>query len=315
MTDGNGRNARIRAYVTRRFGTEPEVFESPLTVLASPAWRGVEADIWLVQKDDRAEIFKHYHDDTGGYVSPDAVFAAARQAAGVGAGPAVLDSSADDGVILVMEYLGQGWRAGGLHDVIVPEIRANVIAAKKAIQSGPDLPRDGDIIAEIRGLYELCVSHNADLPPNITAFMDYADRAGKALAAAGIDKRPCHRDGNTANLMIGPEQQVRLLDYDMAANSDPFEDIGCYLSEFFEGETDARNGFEEWYGHFDEGLFQRAQMYGLLDDLRWGLIASLMSASSPRKTLEFSKYGSWRFMRFAQMSQQSFAADRLRRLR
>ncbi len=40
--------------------------------------------------------------------------------------------------------------------------------------------------------------------------------------------------------------------------------------EFFDGEQEARAGFEEWEGRFDEGLFQRAMVYGMADDLRWG---------------------------------------------
>lgn len=303
----------IRTLAENRLGGPLDAFESPLTVLASPGWRGVEAEIRLARRDEKTEIVKRYHADVAGYVDIPAAIAAARMAGKVGAGPKVLHADPDNG-LLVMEHLGDGWRAGGLHDCIVPDIRANTIAAKKAIQAGPRLPRDGDICAEIDALHAACVKSGADLPANIGAYMAFVDQARGALSAAGADKVPCHRDGSTSNLMIGPGHAVRLLDYDMAANSDPFEDVGVYLTEFFERDPEAREGFEEWLGRFEEKLFQRARVYGILDDLRWTLIGLLMSATSPRRSLEFSKYASWRLMRFVDASQRSSAADRLRRI-
>jgi hypothetical protein len=84
------------------------------------------------------------------------------------------------------------------------------------------------------------------------------------------------------------------------------------LFEFFETDADARNGFEEWHGSFNEGLFQRAMIYGLADDLRWGLIGSIMGAQSERSSLEFTKYAAWRFIRLQAQAKRSDANDRIR---
>jgi len=300
----------VRTIAARRLGRQPETFESPLVVLASPAWRGVEADIWLARRGTSAEIYKHYHGDIGAYVDVAAALSSAKIAGDLGVGPTVLETVPEDGVV-VMEYL-EGWRAGGLHDCVNGDLRGRVIAAKKAIHTGPRFPRDGDIFAEIAALNQACVSSQARLPLNIGAYLAFAEQAWQAITALGAEKVPCHRDGNTANLMIGPDGQVKLVDFDLSANADPFEDAGCYLMEFFECEPEARQGFEEWFGRFHEGHFQRAMIYGILDDLRWGLIGALMAATSPRRSLEFAKYASWRFMRFNELSQRSYAADRLR---
>lgn len=306
------RSNLIHAIATKRFAGEPDSLEIPLTVLASPAWRGVEADIWLARQGKSAEIYKHYHDDLTAYVDVPAALATARIAGAAGIGPTVLDIVPEHG-LAIMEHLGEGWRAGGLHDVIDADLRSRVIAAKQTLHTGPRFPRDGDIFAEIVQLASACAAANARLPLNISAYLAFVGQARAAIAALGTDSVPCHRDGNTANLMIGPGGAVKLLDYDLSANADPFEDAGCYLVEFFECEPEARQGFEEWFGRFDEGLFQRAMIYGILDDLRWGLIAAIMVATSPRRSLEFSKYASWRFMRFNEQAQRSHAADRLRR--
>jgi hypothetical protein len=51
----------------------------------------------------------------------------------------------------------------------------------------------------------------------------------------------------------------------------------------------------------------------MADDRRWGLIGSILAATSPRRSLEFAKYASWRFMRLETMALGAQAADRLRR--
>lgn len=306
------RENSIRRMATERLGGLSG-FARPLTVLASPAWRGIEADIWLAEGPGGQAIYKHYHDDISGYVDIPAAIAATEAAGRLGVGPEVLESRPEQGLV-VLACLGEGWRAGGLQDVVDPAIRGAVIARKKAFQAGPTLSRDGDIVADIDHLHRLCTEAGANLPQNIAGFMDFAALAGQALAARGADRVASHRDGDTSNLMIGPGGEVRLLDFDLAANADPFEDLGCYLIEFFECEPEARAGFEEWHGRFDEGLYQRARTYGILDDLRWGLIGALMAASSPRRSLEFAKYAAWRFLRHGENAQRSAAADGLRRM-
>lgn len=309
------REARVRKNAEGLLGGPCESCESPLTVLASPAWRGVEGDVWRVKGNGKTIIIKHYHPDTAHYVSPEAAIAAARQAAACGAGPAVLADWQGD-AMFAMEDLHDGWRAGGLQDNADRTTRANIIAAKKAIQSGPAYGRTGDIFADIRQLRAHCEALGSRLlPKNIVAYMDFADRAEAAITALGIDRKPCHRDGNTANLMVGPDNIIRLVDFDLAADCDPYEDAGCYLMEMHEREPEARAGFEEWFGTFDEGLFQRAMTYGILDDLRWGLIATSLATRSDRPALEFAKYASWRYLRFDQNAQRSVAGDRLRTLR
>jgi len=161
-------------------------------------------------------------------------------------------------------------------------------------------------------LQAACERAQAAQPRNMAAYLEFARQARAAIVALGADKVPCHRDGNTANFMVGPDQTIKLIDFDLAANADPYEDLGCYLLEFFERDPEMRQGFEEWEGRFHEGLFQRAVLYGMLDDLRWGLIGLWMQATSPRASLEFSKYAAWRLMRFSTMSQNAHVADRLR---
>ena len=309
----HGRRESVLAIAQTRLGGELDEFASPLTVLASPAWRGIEADIWLARRGDRFEVYKHYHPDTAGYVDVAAAIRAAHSAGDLNVGPACTGSWPELGLV-AMTYPGSQWRAGGLQDAVDEHVRRQVIAAKRKFQAGPSLGRDGDIFAEITALAAECRAAGAQTPRSLDAYLDFANRARQAISAAGFDRVPCHRDGSTSNLLVDSTGEVLLLDYDLSADADPYEDLGCHLIEMFEREPEARAGFEEWTGTFDEGLFQRAMTYGIVDDLRWGLIASLMAATSPRRHLEFAKYGSWRFLRYELNSQHSIANDRLRRL-
>lgn len=292
-------------------GAEPETFTSPLTVLASPAWRGIEGDVWRAAAGKKSTVLKHYHADVDFYVDASAAIHAADQAGSIGVGPAVVQSWRDEGIV-AFEDLSDPWRAGGLHDAVNATVRSNVIAGKKAFQAQASLEKNACIFDEIEALYEIARSGNVVTHNDAAVFLEFFRDAGAKLKASGRDSVPCHRDGNTANIMVGEGDAAMLIDFDLAANCDPFEDIGCYLIEYFESDAEARGGFEEWYGSFDEALFQRAMLYGLADDMRWGLIAAIMAARSPRSVLEFSKYSAWRFMRLETQAKRSEANDRIR---
>ena len=115
---------------TAHLGHAPTTFENPLTVLASPAWRGVEGDIWRASTEAGSIILKHYHPETAFYADTAASMKAAQMAGTAGLGPTVIDSWGTDGII-AFEDLALPWRSGGLQDVVNPRLRANVIAAKQ----------------------------------------------------------------------------------------------------------------------------------------------------------------------------------------
>lgn len=288
-----------------------EIFDHTFDVLASPAWRGIESDIWRVETKSESLILKHYHDDVNFYVNAPLAIEAAREAGKIGVGPIVLKSWRDDGLI-AFEQLKSPWRAGGLHDAVDPSIRSHVIAQKKIFQSKARLSNEISIFTEIGNLYGIAKENQVKTHNDIAVFIDYFESAKSKFDSFGTDSVACHRDGNTANLMIGPDYAVSLLDFDLSANCDPFEDIGCFLIEFFECDAEARGGFEEWYGCFNEALYQRSMIYGLADDLRWGLIASILATNSSRRSLEFSKYAAWRFIRLEMQLKGSSGNDRIR---
>lgn len=302
-------NAKLHA--KKVLGTDPTDIISALTVLASPAWRGVEGDVWRASSEKKSMILKYYHTDTSFYVDHDAAIEGATEAGNLDVAPPVIGSWVNEGIV-AFEELPSPWIAGGLHHTINPEIRANTIELKKRFQSGAILKKSVSIFDEINALFAITKNECIPTHKDIIPFMDFAKEAELKLRSSGWDSKPCHRDGNTANLMVHTDNSVRLIDFDLAANCDPYEDIGFYLVEFFENDIDARGGFEEWHGSFEESLFQRSMIYGMIDDLRWGLIGSIMGDRSSRTALEFTKYAAWRFLRLEAQATRSEANDRIR---
>ena len=155
----------------------------------------------------------------------------------------------------------------------------------------------------------------ASLPADIAWLLSSVAEAGGAIAACGRDSVPAHGDGNASNVLVAEDGSVLLVDWDRAGDMDPFEDLGSLLAELAPQEPEARALFERWHGSMDEGLLSRAMLYGAADDLRWGLIAATLAATSPRTSLEFLKFASWRFLRCRMAVRDPRFPERVRTVR
>jgi thiamine kinase-like enzyme len=140
------------------------------------------------------------------------------------------------------------------------------------------------------------------------------NEVGDAIRASGIDHAPAHGDGNVSNLMLSEKGEIRLIDWDMAGDMDPLLDVGAFLVEAHDSESDAAECFEAYNGRFDRALFNRAWLYGVADDFRWGLIGALLAGTSRRETYEFLKFGDWRFLRARMAIRDPRFSEKLGRL-
>ena len=291
--------------------------EPAIPVLASPSWRGVDGAPWRVTSPDgAATVFvKVMYDDVDAYVDLPCTFEAARRAGEAGIGPRVLEVGVPDRA-LAMEDLSpaKGWRTGTL-DLLLDDDRCErVVKARAAFHRGAPLPRDSSVFDEIGRLAREARAVGASLPDDLVWLETNVGEAGQAIRASGIDLVPAHGDGNVSNVLLGPDGEVRLVDWDLAANRDPFEDIGSFLVEAHAFETEARATFEMFHGAYDERLFNRAWLYGAADDLRWGLIGAWMARTSRRDMLEFLKFANWRFLRCRMAVRDPRFPEKLRRI-
>ncbi len=269
-----------------------------IAVLASPSWRGVDGSPWrVVDRATGASLFVKVMDpDAVLYIDVPCAFEAARRASDLGIGPKVHAADPERGV-LIMEDLDRGWRVGTLEQLREPGIMDAVIAVRRRFQSGPPLPRTRGVFEEIEHFHAAVRNARAPLPSDTDWLVEELRPAAQVLRSLSSERVPIHGDGNVSNILIGDAGEVRLIDWDRATMADPLEDLGSFLVEACQQEPEAREAFVRATGSPDEHAFNRTRLYGIADDLRWGLIAAMLAAVSPRKTLEFYKFASWRFLR------------------
>jgi hypothetical protein len=297
------------------WGESAVAIEPAMPVLASPSWRGVDGGPWRVTSKAKGDsIFVKVMDmDAALYIDVPCAFEAARRASDLGIGPKVISADSDAGV-LVMEDLNNGWRVGTLERMLDPKIADAVIAARRLFQKGEPLPKRKSVFDEIEHFYSAVTSASAQLPANTQWLVEELRFAAAALQSVDIAPVPIHGDGNVSNILISEAGEVRLIDWDRATTADPLEDLGSFLVEAFSQEPEARDAFVRYVGAFDENAFNRARIYGVADDLRWGLIGALLSAKSRRNTLEFYKFACWRFLRCSMAVREPRFGEALRRL-
>lgn len=291
-----GSVAQDRESIARLAGRPGDAWRDACAPHASPSWRGIDA-VGIIVSGEPAIFAKAYHPEIALYAHMPSIMAAALHAGSIGVGPRIIAQDPAHG-LLVMEALTEGWRAATLAD-LAPSGRHGfaVLALRKSLHEGPKLPRDLTVFDHIDALDEALLAGKAYVPEDYDRLIANIRRVAAAVKAAGHDLCPAHGDGNASNVMVHESGAVRLLDYDLAANRDPYEDIASHLVEAFWFPAEAASAFEAFHGHLDEKLFARVRLYGVADDLRWTMIGLLTSHHSPRKAVEYLKFAEWRLLR------------------
>ena len=274
-----------------------EVLYEPAAVsVVSPIHRGVEGACFNLSLDGEALFLKVRYPDMAAFFDDQAVAANCGRAAEAGVSPQIRFSDPGRG-LLVFERLGPDWTWGKVDDFADPALLEAVVGAKKRLHDGPGFMQSQSVFDLIERHWAMASHEQVTLPADVPDLLERVRGFGEAVAASGIDPRPCHGDGVASNIMIGPAGEVRLVDFDMAANSDPYFDLGSLMVELFQFDEDARQVLEIYDGRFDESLYSRCRLYGIADDLMWALWGFICFKISPRKAVEFTKYAEWRLLR------------------
>ena len=277
----------------------PATYEVATSPVASPIRRAVEHDCARVCVDGTEYFLSRRTEDAADFVDLPGSAHAARQAAAAGVAPAVIEELAGVDSV-VYDHLPDGVRWARNDDLAQVDVLARVIAAKKLLHKGPSMGRRRSVFGEIESFAQLAAR---DLPPHMVPrstlwLRDCAAQCDAALQASGVEIVPAHGDGVSSNVMVSDDgSQVWLVDYDVAADMDPFLDFGSLLVESCRSDADWRTGVELALGTADEAGHARCRLYGFGDDLRWGLWGVVMGHLSGRPGIEFYKYGQWRLLR------------------
>ena len=275
--------------------------------IVSPMCRAADWTCLQVRTEADACFVKLREPDAASFVASADAVAAARQAAALGLAPAL--RFAGPGV-MVFDLLQPPWREARLGDLAQPSVLESVLAAKRRMRRGPALARNWDVFEQI----EAMATGLANPPTDLPELRQAVTRIKDALAASGTDRLPCHADGTVSNIMVHPNGGVRLVDFDCAGMTDPYYDTGIVLNEACASDADWHAGMEAAWGRATPGELARCRLYGIADDLLWGLWGMSQHAASERLALEFLKYGAWRLLRCRMALRRSEHSDVLRQV-
>ncbi|KAB1068912.1 phosphotransferase family protein [Methylobacterium planeticum] len=278
----------------------PELQNCPLAYalaaspVASPTHRAVASDCLRVALDGEAEIFlKIRHADMADDLTPAAMRAAER-AGRLGIGPAV--RFAGEGHI-GLDFLPDPWRYARVGDLQASGTLAAVLAALRRLQAEALFGHRFCPFARIEALAREADAVGAPLPDGTGDLIAAAALIGEAMRASGIDLRPCRNDGIASNVMLGLEggrESIRLVDFDLAGDADPWFEVGALINEACRFEDERRAAVEAYAGACDPRRLDRCRLYGAVDDVMWGLWGIVRAVTAPRGGIEFFKYGQWR---------------------
>jgi hypothetical protein len=276
----------------------PASYEQLIPPVVSPVHRAVDGDCWAVSAgSDQANFFvKILHPDFLPYSSGPIAFHAAVNAAALGLAPRPRHFLPDHHAY-VSDLLDSSWRTGRMDDFDNPLVTANVINAKKTFHTSARLGKPWSVFDGIDRFRADLTAASIVPEGDIWWMLENVATIKAALDAAGADSKPAHADGLASNIMIDGSNKVQLVDFDQACDTDPYYDIGVFLNEAFQFDDKKQQALEVFDGTFHETSLHRCKLYGIADDLMWGLWGILLDTTSPRTGLEYLKYAQWRLLR------------------
>jgi hypothetical protein len=276
-------------------GLSGATLSPPIGGVVSPIHRAVENICTFATAPGRPPVFvKRRHADMADFIALERVAEASRKAGDLGVAPRLLHADPARGV-LVFEALGEEWAWGHMDVLRRPDVLENLLAAKRAFQKAAPLEEKRSVFDLISAYREL--AGGVILPAPVRTVSAAVERVAAAIAAAGVDTVPCHADGVSSNVMVGPGNAIRLVDFEWARQADPAYDLGTVLAELLPFDGEALLAIEIATGRPDAQVLARARLYGAADDLMWALWGFISAARSPRKQVEFFKYAEWRLLR------------------
>ncbi|WP_285293846.1 phosphotransferase [Aureimonas altamirensis] len=291
-------------------------YEPALSGAASPSYQGVESTLYRVTQaeGEQPSLFLKVHQaECAELFDPARTFGAGKALAQLGLTPEPLHLAADQGAIL-FRLLGPEWRPATLDALGEEACLSTVVATLRTIAEGPPMGKRWTVFDGIADMRERLGPEADTLPDDAWWLFDGIAAIAEALAAAGADSRPAHGDPHATNIMLGPDGAVRLVDLDMACDTDPHYQLAALLNEACQFDSEMRAGLEMWNGAWSEALYNRCLAYAAADDLYWGLRALLFDRLSPRTSLEFRKYAAWRLLRCRMRINRPGFEETLRRL-
>jgi hypothetical protein len=304
MTKGESAQTMMQSRVERalaafidKLGDAP-LCTPAMAAVASPSYHAVESLSFLATpKDGETPFFLRLGlEEVADLVDGEAAFAAAVRLHQLGFAPQPLGYDAASRATL-FTALGEDWKAAKIDDLMQPETVARLIGMQKEIAAGVTLGGSWSVFDGITQLWEIVTEGAMDLPGDAGWLLAWMGPIRQAIEASGIDLKPAHGDPHSSNVMLGPNGAIQLVDFDMAADIDPYYQLGVQMNELYQFESQMKPLLEMHDGTFSERAFNRCRAYAAADDLYWALRSLVLELRSPPRGIEFLKYAGWRFLR------------------
>ncbi len=278
-------------------GNRPAYTPSTAAV-ASPSYHAVESSGFAVASaEGEAQYFLRLGaDEVADLVDGELAFAAATRFHKLGFSPEPIAYDTKTRATL-FSLLANGWRTAKIDDLMQPARAVRLIEMQTTIAAGAPFGQSWSVFEGIDELWAIISAGDADLPGDAEWMLSWMRPIREAVTAAGVDVKPAHGDPQTSNVMLGPDGSLQLVDFDMAADIDPYYQLGVLMNELYQFESQMKPLLEMHDGAFTEKAFSRCRVYAAAEDLYWALRSLVLELRSPPKGVEFLKHAGWRFLR------------------
>ena len=289
------------------------LFRGGQGMVYGPVSGGISNENWRVRAEDGSGdwFVKVPGNGTEMFIDRVAALDASRKAANAGLGPRVHDDLADRG-IEINDFLPRH-RPSTHSDFADPAKRRAAIAAYRRMHALPALDLTKTIFDMIDEHDRQVAELGAPRYRNQDWVMLQQGLAREALLASGLDLVPGFNDPMPGNFMIGPDGAIMLIDYEYCSMNDRCYDLGIWFGEMFFTPEQEAELIEEYFGTVRPEIVSRITVHKALADVKWALW-SMVQLRVSRLEFDFHKYGTWKLMRFRQITGHPDWPTHLRRL-
>lgn len=244
---------------------------------------------WRMLSPDGIRFLKVPGLGADAFVDRQAAHEAAVVAATTGVGPAVLYFDAATG-IEVSAFL-DGYRSSGAGDLLSPEGMSEVMRLYRQLHGG-------ELLSVTKTLFDMIDEHRAQIAATGRTLQPYQREVQERwqpiqerYVAAGLELVPGHNDPNPPNFMVKAGAPMMLIDFDYAANTDRYYELGAYLT-ILGIPADVRSALFARYAGAEptEGQLARLYLSGVGTLVKWGHWA-LYNSVVRDIDFDYEKYG------------------------
>lgn len=292
-------NHTIPDVLLRAVSRNPEWAGRPVT--GAPVSGGISNDNWRIRIGDDAPIFaKIPGPGTDLFVNRRMVLAAARQASAAGISPRVLFFDEETSVEFG-EFVEDGFRASTTLDFQEDAAFEGVLGVYRTLHGT-------ELFAETKTMFDQVDEHlrqveeeGIELPPWSEEVLANYREAYDAFMESGLELVAAHNDPMPGNFLLRGDGEVKLIDFEFAANNDASYEVGILLAEMFVDVERSRRLCAVYRGSDDEKFYSRAMLSRMIADTKWGLWG-IITHHLRDADFDYYKYGSWKLYRTFQIA-------------